>query len=122
MNRFAASSLLWFACAGMSVAAFAAPPLLDTSGQRIAIDAYQLCAQLNLPENFARAPDPQRAAAAAVDHCREEELVLAGQFALENPGTTQTQEFMRAQRRAAVTGLAAWMRNLRPQQPAVPAR
>jgi len=121
VNRFAAS-LLWFSCTGISVAAFAAPPLLDTSGQRIAIDAYQLCAQLNLPENFARAPDAQRAAAAAVDRCREEELVLAGQFALENPGTSQTQEFMQAQRRVAVTGLVAWMRNLRPQQPVPPAR
>lgn len=101
--------------------ALAAPPLLDTSGQRIALDAYQLCAQLHLPDNFAAIKDVQRAVAIAVDACPTERMTLAGQFALENPGTTQTLEFINNHRRGVMSNLTDFVRSTG-QRGAAPAR
>ncbi|QHJ00053.1 hypothetical protein GT347_19940 [Xylophilus rhododendri] len=100
--------------AGLS--AHAAGPLIDTSGQRIAFDAFQLCAQLNLPENFSKVVDAQLTAAAAIANCRDEELTLAGQFALENPGTGGTREFIENQRRLVIADLVDWIRGVKRRQ------
>ncbi len=99
----------------------AAQPMVDTSGQRIALDAYQLCAQLHLPDNFGAIKDVQHTVAVAVDACQAERMTLAGQFALENPGTTQTLEFINNHRRRVMSNLADFVRSTGQRSPA-PAR
>lgn len=118
MNRSAALLLLPLCLLGAGLQARAAPLLLDTSGQRIAFDAYHLCAQLHLPDNFATITDLHQVATDAANRCPEEALTLAGQFALENPGTNQTQEFLAGQKRLVATRLVEWIRGLRPQRAA----
>ncbi len=95
--------------------------MIDTSGQRIALDAYQLCAQLHLPENFGAIKDVQRTVEASVDACQTERMILAGQFALENPGTAQTLDFINGHRRGVMSNLADFVRSTGQRSPA-PAR
>lgn len=116
MKQLAAAPLVFSVLLTAGLSAHAAAPLVDTSAQRIAFDAFQLCAQLHLPENFAKVVDAQLAAAAAIANCREEELTLAGQFALENPGTGGTREFLESQRRLVTTDLVEWIRGVKRRQ------
>ena len=116
MKRFAALPSL-FASIFLALPVLAAQPLIDTSGQRIALDAYQMCAQLHLPDDFSIIQDVQHTVAVAVDACQAERMTLAGQFALENPGTTQTLEFINSHRRGVMAKLAEFVRSTRQRSP-----
>jgi hypothetical protein len=87
----------------------AAEPAADTAGQRALFDSYQMCATLHLPEDFRQIRDPESSATAATGLCRVERLALAGQFALDNPGTQETARYLATQRKRVIATLGNWI-------------
>jgi hypothetical protein len=81
----------------------------DTAAQRTLFDSFQMCAALQLPEDFGRIRDPAGSARSAADACRREGLALAGQFALENPGSRQVEAFFKLQHKRVVDILGDWI-------------
>ena len=81
----------------------------DTALQRALFDSFQMCATLHLPEDFRRIRDPAGSARSAADACRREGLALAGQFALDNPGSRQVDVFFRLQHKRVVDSLSDWI-------------
>jgi len=97
------------AAAGFSPGANAAEPLTDTASQRAFFDSYQMCATLHLPEDFRQIRDPESSAGAAMRLCRVERLALAGQFALDNPGTFETDRYLKTRQKRIVATLGDWI-------------
>ena len=87
----------------------AVEPLPDTASQRALFGTFQMCAALGLPENLKAIKDADAAAATAATKCRTERLALAGQFALDNPGSRQIGRFMEAQHQRVVDILSDWI-------------
>ena len=81
----------------------------DTASQRALFDSFQMCATLHLPEDFRRIRAPADSARSAADACRRECLALAGQFALDNPGSRQVDVFFRLQHKRVVDSLSDWI-------------
>ena len=102
--------LLTTGLALLAGSAIAAP---ESAGLRDAVETYRTCATLALPDNFSAVDDPRRAAEAALDRCRKQRLALAGQFALENPGTRKTAEYVDGMRQRLVNDLATWVRDMK---------
>ena len=94
---------------GMALIAHAAEPLTNTVSQRALFDSYQMCATLHLPEDFRQIRDPEASAQAALRLCRLERLALAGQFALDNPGTRETDRYLKTQQKRIVATLGHWI-------------
>ena len=97
------------AAAGLSLCAHAADPVMDTASQRALFDSYQMCASLHLPEDFRQIRDPEQSVNAAIRLCRVERLALAGQFALDNPGTTETDRYLKSRQKRIVATLGSWI-------------
>jgi len=90
-----------------------AAPVQDSEGLRAAHESYRTCATLQLPDNFARVPSPKAAADAAVERCEKQRLALAGQFALDNPGTRATGAYIDTARQRVAADLANWMADMK---------
>ncbi|MCZ2497324.1 hypothetical protein GN316_11180 [Xylophilus sp. Kf1] len=97
------------ALAGLPRAALSAEPVVDIALQRALFDSYQMCATLQLPENFRQIRDPGASAATAARQCRVERLAVAGQFALDNPGTQETARYLATQQKRVALALGNWI-------------
>lgn len=97
------------ALAGLALAVQAAEPVVETASQRALFDSYQMCAALHLPEDFRQIRDAELSAGAATRLCRVERLALGGQFALDNPGTYETDRYLKAQQKRVVATLGGWI-------------
>ncbi|MCZ2496759.1 hypothetical protein GN316_08325 [Xylophilus sp. Kf1] len=130
---FKAASLLHALVLGCSLAAtspsFSAvtesagqPPFPVSAELRQEIEAYRLCARLNLPSDFNRVKDAASAATVALDRCRRHRFAVAGQFALDYPGTVRTKAFIDGLTLDLVNELAAWVDdvNARRVSPEIP--
>jgi hypothetical protein len=76
------------------------------------IDAYRMCAKLNLPSDFAAVKDSASAAALALEKCRNQRYAVAGQFALDYPGTVRTRAFVDGLAIQLVDELSAWLEDV----------
>lgn len=94
------------AAAGRALAA-------DSDGLRGAHEKYRTCATLSLPDNFANIANPRHAAERALDLCQKKRLALAGQFALDNPGTRKTADYVDGVRVRMVADLATWITDMK---------
>ena len=90
------------------------------------IEAYRLCGRLNLPADFQRVKDSAAAATVALDKCSRQRFAVAGQFALDFPGTTRTKAFIDGVTTDLVQELSAWLEDVDarrvPPQPPMPPR
>ncbi|WPB58815.1 hypothetical protein [Xylophilus sp. GOD-11R] len=80
---------------------------------REAEEKYRTCAALSLPDNFSRIHEPRMAAERALDQCHKKRLALAGQFALDNPGTRRTGEYIEDVRVRLTGDLATWIADMK---------
>jgi len=85
----------------------------DSADLRAASETYRTCATLSLPDNFANVGNTRLAAETALDLCQKKRLALAGQFALDNPGTRKTGEYVDGVRQRLVTDLSTWMSDMK---------
>ena len=112
ISRICVSALLPLSClalCGLPALLHAAEPVSETASQRALFDSYQMCATLHLPEDFRQIRDPELSANAATRLCRVERLALGGQFALDNPGTYETDRYLKAQQKRVVATLGSWI-------------
>ena len=90
------------------------------------IEAYRLCGRLNLPPDFERVKDSAAAATVALDKCSRQRFAVAGQFALDFPGTVRTKAFIDSVTTDLVQELSAWLEDVDarrvPPQPPTPPR
>ena len=129
-----AFALLFALLYGQFAALHAAPPERDpprpysatarSSQLGKTVEAYRMCARLNLPPDFWRVRDSAAAAAVALENCQKQRFIVAGQFALDNPGTTQTRAFVDNLSSQLVAELSQWLedvdaRRISPHPPAV---
>jgi len=76
------------------------------------IEAYRLCGRLNLPADFKRVKDAASAASVALDRCRKQRFAVAGQFALDYPGTMRTKSFIDGLTLDLVHELSGWLEDV----------
>jgi hypothetical protein len=103
----------------------AARPVLSNDLQS-EIEAYRLCGRLNLPPDFQRVKDAAAAATVALDKCSRQRFAVAGQFALDYPGTVRTKAFIDGVTTDLVQELSGWLEDVHarrvPPQPPMPPR
>jgi hypothetical protein len=95
------------------VGACSAAAAADSAALRAANETYRTCATLSLPDNFSKVGNPRLAAEAALDLCQKKRLAVAGQFALDNPGTRKTGEYVEGVRQRLAVDLATWMTDMK---------
>ncbi|QHI97122.1 hypothetical protein GT347_03460 [Xylophilus rhododendri] len=76
------------------------------------IEAYRVCATLNLPADFRPVKDSASAAALALEKCRKQRFVVAGQFALDHPGTYRTKAFVDELSTHLMQELSTWLEDV----------
>lgn len=77
-----------------------------------AIEAYRLCGRLNLPPDFKRVKDATSAASVALNRCSKQRFAVAGQFALDYPGTVRTKSFIDSLTLDLVHELSGWLEDV----------
>jgi hypothetical protein len=85
----------------------------ESPDMRLATERYRTCATLSLPENFAKIGDPRDAAEKALDRCHKKRLALAGQYALDNPGTRRAGDYVDGVRLRLTGDLATWIGDMK---------
>ena len=75
------------------LSAGAAAPSVDLVD---AIENYRMCITVSLSPDLMRSRDPAAATYVASQSCTRPRLVVAGQYALDNPGTRETRAFVDA--------------------------
>lgn len=85
----------------------------DSAALRAANETYRTCATLSLPDNFSKVGNTRLAAETALDLCQKKRLAVAGQFALDNPGTRKTGEYVDGVRQRLAVDLATWMTDMK---------
>ena len=106
------SILLWLGLAGAAGTCSAAAAA-DSAALLAAQDTYRTCATISLPDNFSKVVNTRLAAETALDLCQKKRLALAGQFALDNPGTRKTGEYVDGVRQRLATDLSTWISDMK---------
>lgn len=107
-----------FLCCSLPLAAVAVtssagqPPLPVSVELQQQIEAFRLCGRLNLPPDFKRVKDSASAASVALDKCRKQRFAVAGQFALDYPGTVRTKSFIDSLTFDLVHELSGWLEDV----------
>lgn len=101
------------ACLIGAVGTCSAAVAADSAALRAATETYRTCATLSLPDNFAKVGNTRLAAETALDLCNKKRLALAGQFALDNPGTRKTGEYVDGVRQRLAVDLSTWMTDMK---------
>ncbi|QHI96862.1 hypothetical protein GT347_01955 [Xylophilus rhododendri] len=89
------------------------PTAADSEGLRAAAERYRVCAALSLPDNFSKVGNPRHAADKALTLCQKKRLALAGQYALDNPGTRSTGEYVDGVTERVARDLAGWITDMK---------
>ena len=77
-----------------------------------AIENYRMCITVSLSPDLMRSQDPAAATYVASQRCTKPRLVLAGQYALDNPGTRETRVFVDAVTARLLNELTMWVENV----------
>ena len=115
---------------GATWAATAAVPLVPQTASpelKREVEAYRLCTTISLPSDFKRVKDSAAAVAVALEKCKRQRLAVAGQFALDNPGTPRTKAFVDELSVRMVEDLSGWIEDVDasrtpPDQPPYPSK
>jgi len=76
------------------------------------VQAWRICARLHLPPDFQDVRDSSAAVAVALEKCRRQRHVVAGRYALDYPGTFQTQAFVDGVQIQLMEELSTWLEDV----------
>ena len=108
MKSLAALARLALLALAAGQAGHAAPPSpLDES-----VEQYRLCIAMNLSPNMLAVKDAASATQVASQKCGRARLELAGRFALDNPGSRDTQAYVDGVTTRLLADLSMWVENV----------
>lgn len=84
----------------------------DTASLDETVERYRLCIAMSLSPEMLKVKDAASATQVASQKCGGPRLELAGQFALDHPGTRQTQEYVDAVTTKLLADLSMWVENV----------
>ena len=77
-----------------------------------AIENYRMCILVSLSPDLMRSHDPAAATYVASQRCIRPRLVVAGQYALDHPGTREARVFVDAVTARLLNELTMWVENV----------
>lgn len=88
----------------------APPPAPPLPVIRFMEQTYKACVQVRLGERVGEYRDPKSAVLASMKACEERRMEIAGEYALQNPGTRRVQEYLNSVDKSVVADLLKLIR------------